>query len=48
MWKDAPENPRRGQEPAGRAAPKKKAAKSKKGGEETATSEAEPEPLSDD
>lgn len=47
LWKDAPENPRRGQEPKART---KKApqAKTKKPGDETATSEPEPEPSSDD
>ncbi|GJE89737.1 high mobility group box domain-containing protein [Phanerochaete sordida] len=46
LWKDAPENPRRGQEPKPKAAKKAPQAKSRKPGDETATSE--PEPSSDD
>lgn len=45
MWKDAPENPRRGEEPKSKAAPKKAApkaaAKSRKVADETATSDVE-------
>lgn len=43
LWRDAPENPNRGQEPKSRTkkAPQAKA-KAKKAGDETATSEPDP------
>ncbi|KIP05429.1 hypothetical protein PHLGIDRAFT_36458 [Phlebiopsis gigantea 11061_1 CR5-6] len=46
MWRDAPENPRRGEEPKTRTK-KAPVAKSKKPADETATSEAEADPSSD-
>jgi hypothetical protein len=48
MWKDAPENPRRGQEPQAKGAKKAPQAKGRKVADDTATSEPEPEPASDD